>query len=391
MSEKPFTSEEIPDDRPPSEIDTRRLIRPSDLFEESLARKVTIVPVPLSGLRKALHGGFETRRNIVMAAPAGGGKTALLVQCAAHAVLHGEFFGVLALKDGDQWSDGTRLAQMAGVDRFQLRDGDPESIERAREAMRRYDERLMFYDVNQPGASLNNMIELAKPWVNDRGHMLLGTDSIHVFPVEDKKEETKMPIYDRIGYRLEALHEHLGALDAVGITVGQSGRASYGKKREEDNADLLTAVSGGHVAENTVDVLIVATKPNDDGLRFLVIPKSRLAGQNSRIPVRYDEDRSLWSDSEPGEGVVEAKEQRAKEKVRLKEEEERKATEALIAIIKKRPDTVIGLSRTSGRPRPWVTTKIDELHAKGFIRLEDEPRKDAKGRAISVPVWTWAL
>ena len=388
MSEKvSFVSEDIPDDTP--NLDTRRLVSPVDLFEESLARKVTIVPVPLAGLRKAINGGFETRRNIVISAPAGGGKTGLLMQCAAHAVTHGEFFAVLALKDGDQWSDGMRLAQMAGVDRFELRDRKPEAIEKAREAMRRYGERIMFYDVTRPGASLTNMLELAKPWVRDRGHMLLGTDSVHVFPVDDREKEMKMPIYDRIGYRLEALHEHLGALDAVGITVGQSGRASYSRKRDEENTDLLTAVSGGHVAENTVDVLIVTTKPNDDDLRYLVIPKSRIGGQGARIPVRYDEERSLWRDAEPGEGVVEAKEQRTKEKGRLKEEEERKARETLISIIKERPGTVQELSKIHGRNPRWVTDVVGDFRAKGWIHLEQEARKDSRERAISVPVWTW--
>jgi hypothetical protein len=374
-----------------AEADSRRLIGASTLFDEYLARTTTLVPCALAGLGRVLGGGFETRRNAVVTAPAGGGKTGFLVQHAAYAVLHGDFFAVLALKDGDQWSDGLRLAQMAGVDRFKLRDRVPEAIEAAREAMARYVDRLVFYDVAQSGATFVDMAERALRWVNGRGQLLLGTDSIHVFPAADQAKERAMPIYDRIAVRLETIHDFVVANDAAGLTVGQSGRSSYSKKRDEENVDLLAAISGGHIAENTVDVLIVATKPNESGTRFLVVPKSRLGGQGSRIPVTYDEERSLWLDAEPvTEGVV-PKESRAKAKQAAKDEDERKAREAIGLLLRRAPEgmTTEEVRQASGRQRGWVASVIDELHAAGQIERDVAQRLDAKGRKIRVGVWKW--
>lgn len=374
------------------EPDSRRLIATSTLFDEYLKRKTTIVPCALAGLAKLLHGGFETGKNTVVTAPAGGGKTGFLVQHAAHAVLHGDFFAVLALKDGDQWSDGLRLAQMAGVDRFELRDRVPEAIEAAREAMERYAERLMVYDVSRPGASFVDMAERALRWVDGRGHLLLGTDSIHVFTITDQAKERAMPIYDRMSVRFEAIHDFVVANDAAGLTVAQSGRQSYSKKRDEENVDLLAAISGGHIAENTVDVLIVATKPNENGIRFLVVPKSRLGGQGSRVPVTYDEERSLWLDAAPAAQEEAApKESKAKAKQARKDEDERKAKEGVSLLLRRTPDgmTADEVRQAVGRGKPWTARTLDELHAHGSIRIETVERLNARKQKIRVPVWRW--
>jgi KaiC/GvpD/RAD55 family RecA-like ATPase len=373
-------------------VDPRRLISTADLFNEYLARKTTIVPCALPALGKLLGGGFETGRNVVVTAPAGGGKTAFVVQNAAHAVTTGDFFAVLALKDGDQWSDGLRLAQMAGVDRFELRDRVPEAIEAARVAMARYAERLIFYDVTKPGASFMDMAERALRWVDGRAPLFIGTDSIHVFAASDAAKERAMQIYDRVALRLEVMHEFLTTNDAAGLTVGQSGRAAYSRKREEENVDLLAAVSGGHVAENTVDVLIVMTKPNENGVRFLVVPKSRLGGQGGRIPVRYDSERSLWSDAEAIVEEAVPKESRAKAKQDAKEEDERKAKEGIGLLFRRSPEglTAAEVRQASGRRLEWVATVIDEFHAAGFLVLGIREREDSRGRKIRVKVWKWA-
>jgi RecA/RadA recombinase len=371
--------------------DGRRLIATSTLFDEYLARKTTIVPCALAGLEKLLGGGFETGKNVVVTAPAGGGKTGFLVQHAAHAVLHGDFFAVLALEDGDQWTDGLRLAQMAGVCRFELRDRIPQAVEAAREAMARYADRLVVYDVCKPGASFVDMAEKALRWVDDRGHLLIGTDSIHVFPAADRAKERAMQIYDRIAVRLETIHNFVVANDAVGLTVGQSGRASYSRKKDEENVDLLASISGGHIAENTVDVLIVITKPNENGTRFLVVPKSRLGGQGSRVPVKYDEERSLWLDAEPIAEEAVPKESRAKAKQEAKSEDERKAREAIGFLIRRTPDglTTEEIRKASGRRREWVASVVDELYAGAQVRREVVQRKDARGRNLPTSVWKW--
>jgi hypothetical protein len=391
-SREPTLDDEAVDPlRPAPEPDTRRLISTNTLFDEYLARKTTIVPCALAGLSRLLGGGFETRKNVVVTTQAGGGKTGFLVQHAAYAVLNGEFFAVLALKDGDQWSDGLRLAQMAGVDRFALRDRVPQAVEAAREVMARHVDRLMFYDVTEPGACFAHMAEMALRWVDGRGQIVLGTDSIHVFPANDRAKERAMPIYDRIALRLETMHDFLVANDAAGLTVGQAGRPSYSKKRDEENVDLIAAVSGGHVAENTVDVLIVATKPNESGTRFLVVPKSRLGGQGARIPVRYDEERSMWFDTEPAAEEAGPRESRAQAKQGAKLEEERKAEEAVALVFRRSPEglTAEEVRAAVNRARPWVNCVVDKFHAQGLIRLEPVHRKDARGRNITVQVWKW--
>jgi 5S rRNA maturation endonuclease (ribonuclease M5) len=374
--------------------DPRRLISTSDLFDEYVARKSTIVPCALAGLGKILGGGFETAKNVVVTAPAGGGKTAFIVQNAAHAVTSANFFAVLALKDGDQWADGLRLAQMAGVDRFELRDREPAAVEAAREAMGRYAERLMFYDVTKPGASFLDMAERALQWVDGRGGLLLGTDSIHVFAATDPAKERGMQIYDRIALRFETMHDFLVANNVAGLTVGQSGRASYSRKREEENVDLLAALSGGHVAENTVDVLIVATKPNENGTRFLVIPKSRLGGQGARVPVRYDEDRSLWSDADAvAEEAPAPKEIRSSARAAAKAEAERKAAEDVARLLRQTPEglTAEEIRESLGRRRDWIAAVLGDLNARGHAGREVVERLDAKDRRIRVSVWKWRL
>lgn len=148
--------------------DTRRLIPPADLFTEFLERKATSIPTPWPRLTRALGGGWETRRNHVITAQAGAGKTAFVVQAVAHATTHGDFYGVLALRDGDQWTDGVRLAQFVGVDRFKLRDRDELEMERARVEMGHYSDQLMFYDVTAKGACIADMIERGRAWAADR-------------------------------------------------------------------------------------------------------------------------------------------------------------------------------------------------------------------------------
>jgi KaiC/GvpD/RAD55 family RecA-like ATPase len=372
-------------------LDGRRLITTSELFDEYLERKTTIVPCALAGLRKLLHGGFETRKNTVVTAPAGGGKTGFLVQHAAHAVLNGDFYGVLALKDGDQWTDGLRLAQMAGVDRFDLRDRKAEAVEAARAAMAQYAERLMFYDVTRPNASFADMAERALQWAGDHGHLLLGTDSIHVFPAIDRAKERALPIYDRISARLEAIHDFVVVNDAAGLTVGQSGRASYSRKRDEENVDLLAAISGGHVAENTVDVLIVLTKPNEAGTRFLVVPKSRLGGQGARAPVRYDEERSLWIDVEPAAEETAPRESKTKARQAAKAENDRKAKEGISLLLRQ---NLAGLTadevrRHSLRAKGWIADVLGEFHALGYIKPDMAERVNERGQKRRVPVWKW--
>ena len=378
-----------PETTPP---DPRRLITTSMLFDEYLARKTTIVPCALSGLGKLLGGGFETGKNIVVTAPAGSGKTGFLVQHAAYAVTHGDFFAVLALKDGDQWSDGLRLAQMAGVDRFALRDRVPEAVEAAREAMARYADRLMIYDVSKPGATFLDMAEKALRWADGRGHLLLGTDSIHVFTIADQAKERAMSIYDRMSVRFEVVHDFVVANDVAGLTVGQSGRASYSRKRDEENVDLLAALSGGHIAENTVDVLIVATKPNENGTRFLVVPKSRLGGQGSRIPVKYDEERSLWLDAEPVAEEAAPKESKSKANQAAKSETDRKAKEGVGLLLRQAPAglTAAEVRQATGRRTEWVATALDEFYAAGSIRRGTRPGLDSRGRKINPGVWIWA-
>lgn len=370
--------------------DDRRLITTTMLFDEYLARKTTVVPCALAGLAKLLHGGFETGKNTVVTAPAGAGKTGFLVQHAAHAVTHGDFFAVLALKDGDQWSDGLRLAQMAGVDRFELRDRVPEAIEAAREAMARYADRLMVYDVSKPGASFVDMAEQALRWVDGRGHLVLGTDSVHVFAVADQVKERAMPIYDRMSFRFEAIHDFVVANDVAGLTVGQSGRAAYSKKRDEENVDLLASISGGHVAENTVDVLVVLTKPNESGTRFLVVPKSRLGGQGSRVPVTYDEERSLWLDAEPVAEDTVPKESKAKARQAAKDEKDRQATEGLELVFRQNPAglTADEARALVSRSKAWVADKIGKL-APRYIRSVMVERVNTRKQTIRVPVWQW--
>jgi hypothetical protein len=372
--------------------DQRRLISTTTLFDEYLARRTTIVPCALAGLGKILGGGFETSKNTVITAPAGGGKTAFVVQHAAHAVLNGDFWAVLALKDGDQWSDGLRLAQMAGVNRFDVRDRVPEAVEAAREAMARHSERFMFYDVTKPGASFTDMAERAVRWVDGRGPLLLATDSIHVFAATDSAKERGMQIYDRISLRFEVMHDFLVAHDVAGLTVGQSGRASYSRKREEENVDLLAALSGGHVAENTVDVLIVATKPNENGTRFLVVPKSRLGGQGLRVPVRYDDARSLWSDAEPiAEDMAVPKASRAEATAAAKAEEDRKAREGVGLLLRRTPGglTAKEIAQQLGRRPKWVAGVLGEFYTLKHIRPEFVERLDSRNRRIKVSVWKW--
>lgn len=372
--------------------DQRRLISTTTLFDEYLAKKTTIVPCALEGLGKILGGGFETRKNTVITAPAGGGKTAFVVQHAAHAVLNGNFFAVLALKDGDQWSDGLRLAQMAGVDRFDIRDRVPVAVDAARGAMAKYAERLMFYDVTKPGSSFADMADRAIRWVDGRGPLLLATDSIHVFAATDPAKERGMQIYDRMALRFEVMHDFLVANDVAGLTVGQSGRASYSRKREEENVDLLAALSGGHVAENTVDVLIVATKPNENGTRFLVVPKSRLGGQGLRVPVRYDEARSLWSDAEPiAEDMAVPKASRAKVTAAAKAEEDRKAREGVGLLLRRTPGglTAKEIAQQLGRRPKWVADVLSEIYTLKHIRAGSVERLDTRNRRIKVRVWKW--
>lgn len=382
---------------PPPPPDTRRLLDPFDVLEELISQDTTIIPTPLPDLTRALGGGFETGHNIVFATQAGGGKTAILVQCAGFSALNGDsegkpVFSVLALKDGNQRKDTARLAQMAGVDRWELRAKKPEAVKAAREAVQRYREKVKIYDVNQPGACFEDMLQRGLEWVDGRGSLIVGTDSIHVFPVADKAKEEAMQLYERIGYRLQAVHEAAIKHDILCLTVGQSGRSTYSKRKEEDNADLLTAVAGGHVAENSIDVLIVASKPRGDGLSYLVIPKSRLGGQGDKVPTIYDAKRSLWLAVEHTEEEETPKKDRVKAKEDMRAEAERKDQEDLAHYLKSRPEgfTVLGVSKALDRNRRWVSRVITgEFFAKKWVEQAKVNVQDSTGRTQCVDGWIW--
>lgn len=373
----------------PEETDARRLISPTDLFEEFLERRAVLVPCALPRLAQVLGGGFETRRNFAVVAPAGFGKTAFVVQHVAHAVTAGDFYGVLALRDGDQWADGLRLAQMAGVDRFALRDRDPAAIDLAREAMARFSERLMFYDTLAKGATFEDMIDRAAKWAAARGPLVVGTDSVHTMPAVDPAKEASLSLYERIGLRFETMHVALVRHDAVGITASQAGRALYGRKNANDNAEDLAAISGGHVAENTVDVQLNIGKPTADGISWLVIPKSRLEGQGEKIPLRYDRTRSLWAEAEDaGEYAPDA---RAASRDKVRDEKLRKKKERVAAFLRKARDgrTVKELAEETGFRREWLGEVVAEFHAAGWICQEDAERPDRRGRLLPTKVWKW--
>jgi len=374
--------------------DPRRLIAPCVLFTEFLERKSVTVPCALPALSRALGGGFETRRNTAVVAPAGHGKTAFVVQNVAHAVTVGDFYGVLALRDGDQWTDGLRLAQMAGVDRFRLRDREQEAIEQARVTMARFDARLMFYDVLAKGATFEDMIGKALKWADGRAPLVIGTDSVHVMPVSDPAKEASLSLYERIGYRFETMHTLLVRHDAAGITASQAGRDGYKRKNAADNADELAAISGGHVAENTVDVQLNIGKPTAEGIRWLIIPKSRLEGQGERIPLRYDPARSLWTEAEnvvEEEGEDTRTASRTKARTEARAEVLRKKKERVGAYLRKARGgrTVKEIADDTGFRREWIADVIAEFHAAGTLRMETEERKDRRGRPDPVRVWVY--
>lgn len=392
MNAIPFREVPLEEDEDEQGVDPRRLITPGDLFTEYLERKSVTIPSALPALSRALGGGFETRRNTAVVAPAGHGKTAFVVQNVAHAVTCSDFYGVLALRDGDQWADGLRLAQMAGVDRFQLRDRDPEALEVARETMARFDSRLMFYDVLAKGATFEDMVERAMKWAGGRAPLVIGVDSVHVMPVSDAAKEASLSLYERIGYRFETMHTLLVRHDAAGITASQAGRDGYKRKNAADNADELAAISGGHVAENTVDVQLNIGKPTADGIRWLIIPKSRLEGQGERIPLRYDPARSLWTEAE---NVVEEEEgrteSRTKARTDARAEALRRKKERVGAFLRKAKGgrTVKEIADETGFRREWLAEVIGEFHAAGTLRMETEERKDRRGRTDPVRVWVY--
>ena len=378
----------------PEGPDPRRLITPGNLFEEYLERKSVSIATPWPRLTQALSGGWETRRNHVVTAQAGAGKTAFIVQSIAHAVTHGGFYGVLALRDGDQWADGVRLAQFVGVDRFKLRDRDPLEMERAREVMAGYSERLMFYDVTAKGACIADMVERGRTWAGGRGPLVVGTDSIHVMPYADPGKEAAMSLYERIGFRLEALHDDLVRFDIAALTTAQAGREAYRRKRNEENVEEIAAISGGHVAENTIDLLLNIGKPTAEGVRWMLIPKSRIGGQGERIPLIYDADRSWWTETEASaepEDRGSRAAARAKAREDARDETERKRREGVALYLRRNPEgeSASGIAKATGRGRNWVSDVLADFNAKGWIESVVVKRPDARGRELSVSAWAW--
>ena len=399
--EAPEKSEvSMPTEAPQQASDPRRLVTPSNILEELLAKEITLVPGPLPALNKLLGGGLETGTNVVISTQAGGGKTALLVQMASHAILSGDLYAVLALRDGNQWRDTARLAQMAGIDRFKLREKDPDTVAAARAAVQRYDERLRIYDSLAPGACFEDMVEKALAWTGGKGRLILGTDSIHVFPIKSREEEESKSLYDRVGYRLQAVHDIVIKIDALGITIGQSGRASYGRKNEEENADLITAIAGGHVAENSIDVLAVITKPRKtDKLQFIVLPKSRLGGQGEKVAVHYDADRSLWREaaySEEDDEITNIKVSRKSAKEEAEAERRRKFEHDVETILKRSVPTGMTTSevaalcgRDSGSGRKETADVLGALHSRGVVEIKSIEKTDSTGRRQKLNTWTW--
>lgn len=379
---------------PPPPEDLRRLITPVDLFKEFFERKAVSIPTPWPRLTRALGGGWETRRNHVVTAQAGAGKTAFVVQAVAHATTHGEFYGVLALRDGDQWADGVRLAQMVGVDRFKLRDHDELEMARAREAMAVYTERLMFYDVTAKGACISDMIERGRTWAAGRGPLVVATDSIHVMPYADPAKEASLSLYERIGVRLESLHSELVRYDIAALTTAQAGRGSYSRKRAEENVEEIAAISGGHVAENTIDLLLNIGKPTAEGIRWMLIPKSRIGGQGERIPLLYDPDRSRWTESEATPEPDERESRtaaRAEAREAKRAEEERKKKSRVEAFLRRAHSgrTVKEMADETGFRRDWLAGVVAEFAAAGFVRQDTEIRTDRRGRPDPVKVWIY--
>ncbi len=379
---------------PDDAVDTRRLIAPDVLFTEFLERRTVSIETPWPGLTRALGGGWETRRNHVVTAQAGAGKTAFVVQSVAYAAIHGEFYGVLALRDGDQWTDGVRLAQFAGVSRFKLRDRDESEMDRAREVMKGYADRLMFYDVTAKSACIADMIERGLEWAAGRGPLVVGTDSIHVMPYADAAKEAGMSLYERIGFRFESLHADLVRHDVAALTTAQASREAYRKRRVEENVEEIAAISGGHVAENAVDLLLNIGKPTAEGVRWMLIPKSRIGGQGERIPLTYDAERSLWSEADATQELEErgsrtAARAKAREATRTEDLRKRKARVESFLRKARGGRTVKELADETGFRRDWLAEVVAEFAAAGIVRQETEARTDRRGRPDPVKVWIY--
>lgn len=277
----------------PEDEKASRWLHPADVLR-TLRHSGTRFPTGFRTLDEVTRGGIQRGRVVTIVGQPGAGKTGLALQIAAGiADRHPETFVALYLDDEGTESGVIRLAQHSGASRDLIEAADPEAIS---EAAAKLDKRqnLLCYDGEQDTANLLDFMAESQTQAGDRLEVWV-IDSAQVIapgsagPAKDRRLT--------VAEVAETVRKRTRKRGAITFLLSQSNRASYRKKKTEENSDPISAGAETAAIEFNADVLLFMAGSGVD-VSTVVVPKNRL-GPRHNVPFSITWNRASATFSEP--------------------------------------------------------------------------------------------
>lgn len=277
----------------------------------------TRYPTGIPTVDHMTKGGLPRGRIAVMVGRPGAGKTGLAIQMAASvAQRHPDVAVGLYLADEGLEAGVIRMAQHLGFDREHLEAADPEVIREASEKLEGYRGRIYCLDPDAEDASLEAFLDGMATRADGRPQLWVidSAQVIRLAAAASKKLDRRMTV-DAVCRMVKAAARRRGA---VALLLSQSNRGSYRAKKEDDQADPLSAGAETGQLEHMADLFMFLAPDGDDRVKVQV-PKNRL-GRGPRLEpffMALNRDRATYTELDAGAlaAAAEADEAIARDKV----------------------------------------------------------------------------
>ena len=251
-----------------------------------LGSPIARMSTPFATLDKITRGGLPVGKTVVIGGAPGAGKTATVVQLAFHYVSQGVHVGILA---ADEEADGllVRLGQLAGFDRDDLENGEPEA--RAKLAAWCESVPLHLFDQDEDGVTVEEASARLKDAANGAPSVFI-VDSVQTARTTTGHIEI---IRERIDDVVRALKSAAKVDGHLVAATSELARASYRNQDGAANIDDLAAFKeSGGIEYGFGLALVLRSRKGSAELVDVSIAKNRFGGAKTAFVLRLDFERA---------------------------------------------------------------------------------------------------
>lgn len=362
-------------------------IAPGDTAPAIIRRRRSLthrIPTGIPTLDSFTGGGIPLGRSMVIGAPPGAGKTALLIQILVHIARSGNAVCVGMFADEGRDAAAVRIGQHYGLGRDELEIGSEEAARRLEEEM---DEGVIILPDTDRQENTIEAVMAAMRAVADGKAIVLAIDSLQTVRTgrsNGRSQDLRVAMKEIIA----AIQDEKSRLDCVVIAISQVARGLYRAKKEEDKSNPLASFLESSSIEYGFDVVGTVTGDPEKKLS-LVLAKNRL-GRKGTVHLRLEAETAQVHE-------IEAEHEEARTpavkppKVNERAEYRRRTEEAVALVLRQSPDGLSGkeIETVCHLGRRMVADVLGSLNAHGSITRAVIMRKDKQGHMQPVDVWKW--